>query len=51
MDDERLGEQRFDEPASLEQCRIVPRVEDIMLSGIPKAARNVSAAKGTRSAF
>ena len=29
MDDERLGEQRFDEPAVLEQCRIAPRVEDI----------------------
>jgi hypothetical protein len=31
MDDERLGEQRFDEPAALEQCGIIPGVEDIEL--------------------
>ncbi len=29
MDDERLGEQGFDESAGLEQCRIVPCVEDV----------------------
>ena len=29
MDNERLGEQRFDEPAGLEQCGIGPRAEDI----------------------
>src|SRR5665647_638784 len=29
VDDERLRQQGFDEPASLKQCWIVPRIEDV----------------------
>ena len=29
VDDERLRQQGFDEPTGLEQCRIIPRVEDV----------------------
>ena len=29
VDDERLRQQGFDEPSSLEQCRIIPRIEDV----------------------